>query len=139
MAGYSGTPLPKKLGIKENHRLTLVGAPAGFERTLGKLPPGVRIVKKGGFDVAVAFCTRVSQLEKNLVSLKARMDPAGGLWIAWPKKASGVTTDVTEGVVREQGLATQLVDNKICAVDDTWSGLRFVVRVADRPKKKTPR
>jgi hypothetical protein len=139
VAGYSDTPLVKKLGIKENHRLVLVGAPRGFERTLGELPRGVRLTTSGRFDVAVAFCTRESEVEKRLAALKARMDPAGGIWIAWPKKASKMSTDVSENVVRKHGLASKLVDNKVCAVDDTWSGLRLVMRVVDRPKQKTKR
>jgi hypothetical protein len=140
MAGYSGTPLVQKLGIKPNHRLALVGAPKDFPRTLGALPEGVKKVASGTFDVAVAFYTKATDLDRNLPKLKARMDPAAGLWIAWPKKASGVTTDITEDVVRGMALAQKLVDNKVCAIDDTWSGLRIVVRLVDRPvatKKKS--
>jgi hypothetical protein len=140
MAGYSGTPLPKKLGIKPNHRLALVAAPKGFARTLGSLPDGVHLCTSGTFDVAVAFYERARDLERDLAKLKARMDPAAGLWIAWPKKASGVESDITEDVVRRFALAVKLVDNKVCAIDDIWSGLRIVVRVSDRPasaKKNT--
>ena len=140
MAGYSGTPLPKKLGIKEGHQVALLGAPPGFGKTLGKLPAGATTKRepkgKGPFDVIVLFVKRRSDLQKRFRAASKRLDWAGGLWVSWPKKSSGVKTDVDEGFVREHGLDVGLVDNKICAVDDVWSGLRFVYRVADRPKKK---
>ncbi len=134
-AGYSGTPLPRKLGIKPGARLALLDAPKGFDTTLGELPPGVGIRRrvKGPLDVIVAFCLRRAELEPRLASLAAALDPAGGLWIAWPKRASGVATDLTDTVVRELGLAAGLVDNKVCAIDEVWSGLRFVYRLRDRP------
>lgn len=133
-AGYSGTPLPRKLGIKPEARLALVNAPAGFDRTLGELPPGVVVRRRlqGSFDVIVAFCARRAQLERGLPRWREALDRAGGLWIAWPKRASGIDTDLGERGVRELGLAAGLVDNKVCAIDATWSGLRFVYRVADR-------
>jgi len=133
-AGYSGTPLPRKLGIKPGARLGLIGAPGGFDVTLGELPPEVIVRRRlvGRFDVIVAFCTRRSELERRLAALKGALDPAGGLWIAWPKRSSGVATDVTEDVVRSLGLASGLVDNKVCAIDEVWSGLRLVVRLRDR-------
>jgi hypothetical protein len=137
MAGYSGTPLVQNLGIKPNHRLALVDEPRDFSHTLGALPEGVRKVARGTFDVAVAFYTKATKLDRELPKLKARMEPAAGLWIAWPKKASGVSTDITEDVVRGMALEQKLVDNKVCAIDDTWSGLRVVIRVVDRPGKKT--
>lgn len=141
MAGYSGTPLPTKLGIKPGTRLGLVGAPEGFAETLGDLPDDVspRPVARDRkpFDVIVCFARSSNELARELPGLPARLAPAGGLWIAWPKKSakksSGLATDLTEAEVRARGLATGLVDNKVCAIDDTWSGLRFVVRVADRP------
>jgi len=140
MAGYSGTPLPRKLGINPGARLGLLGAPADFERTLGELPLGVTVRAVGGgddpFDVIVCFARSARELASDLPALPARLDPAGGLWIAWPKKASGLATDLTDGEVRRRGLALGLVDNKICAIDDTWSGLRFVVRLADRASSK---
>ena len=140
MAGYSGTPLPRKLGIGPGARVGLVRAPDGFEATLGELPLGVapRPVGAGKttFDVILCFAARLVDLARDLPRLRDRLDPAGGLWIAWPKKSSGVATDATEAEVRGRGLAAGLVDNKVCAIDDTWSGLRFVVRTADRPKKK---
>jgi hypothetical protein len=135
VAGYSGTPLPRKLGIKEGHRVAFVGAPEGFEATLGELPEGVSPKRRptGPLDVLVAFFRRRSDLERRFERLAAALDPAGGLWIAWPKRASGVRTDLTEDVPREIGLAHGLVDNKVCAIDDVWSGLRLVYRLENRP------
>jgi hypothetical protein len=137
MAGYSGTPLAQKLGIKPGHRVLLSQAPRGFTKTLGALPEGAKVAdaaaSRGSFDVAVAFVTSSSELDKSLAKLKSRMDPAAGFWVAWPKRASGVATDVTEDVVRQKAIASGLVDNKVCAVDDTWSGLRLVYRLIDRP------
>lgn len=137
MAGYSGTPLPQKLGIKPDCRLGVFNAPADLARILGVLPAGVVAADagrgRGPFDVMLCFVSQAARLEGAFTRLRPKLDPAGGLWIAWPKKASGVATDVTEGVVREIGLRTGLVDNKVCAIDDVWSGLRFVVRLADRP------
>jgi hypothetical protein len=135
-AGYSGTPLVRKLGIKPDSRLGLIGAPDGFDDTLGELPLGVRVVRRLGgpmFDVIVAFFDRRSELERRLVTLVGALDYAGGLWLAWPKRASGVPTDLTDNVVRDLGLATGLVDNKICAIDQVWSGMRLVYRLRDRP------
>ncbi len=133
-AGYSGTPLPKKLGIEESSKVVLAGAPAGFEDLLSPLPAGARLVRRPGrdADVIVAFFTERARLEREFDRLRAGMHDAGGLWIAWPKRASGVATDVTEDMVREVALARGLVDNKICAIDATWSGLRVMVRVKDR-------
>jgi Protein of unknown function (DUF3052) len=137
MAGYSGTPLAQKLGIKSGHRVALVGAPAGFERQLEGLPDAVSLVRRlrSTVDVIVFFVDRAGDLGARLASLAAHLEPAGGLWVAWPKKTSGRATDLTEGVVRTIGLDAGLVDNKVCAVDEVWSGLRFVVRLADRPAK----
>ena len=133
----SGTPLARKLGIKADARVALIGAPEGFEATLAGLPEGVRVRRRlggGPLDVIVAFFSRRSMLERRLPGLSAALDPAGGLWIAWPKRASGVPTDVTEDVVRDLGLAAGLVDNKVCAIDQVWSGLRLVYRLRDRPR-----
>jgi hypothetical protein len=126
-AGYSGTPLPRKLGIKPGHRLALLGAPDGFEL---ELPEGVSVRRRAGgkADVIVSFHTARAELERRLPALRAMMEPASGLWIAWPKRASKVPTDITEDVLREIALPTGLVDNKVCAVDETWSGLRLVIR-----------
>jgi len=132
MAGYSATPLPKKLGIHEGSMVALVGAPDGFAATLGALPVGARL--KAGLagrlplDVVVLFVARRADLEAALPKVRARMRPAAGFWVAWPKKASRVATDITENVVREVALPTGLVDNKVCAIDQIWSGLRLVIR-----------
>jgi hypothetical protein len=131
----SATRLVDKLGIKPDARLGLIGAPADFERVLGELPPGVAVRRRatGSLEVIVAFCVRRAELEQRLPRLRAALTPAGGLWIAWPKRTSGVATDLSDSVVREIGLAAGLVDNKVCAIDATWSGLRFVCRLRDRP------
>ena len=135
-SGYSGTPLARKLGIKEGSRVTIVSAPGGFADLLDPTPNGVRIARRLGrdADVIVAFHTKRAVLERRFDRLRAAMHDAGGLWIAWPKSASGVVTDITEDVVRDVALAKGLVDNKVCAIDATWSGLRVVVRVKDRRK-----
>jgi hypothetical protein len=130
VAGYSGTPLPKKLGIKENDWVAVLGGPDGFEDLLEPLPDGVTIRKaaRGTNDVVVSFHTRRAHFERRLDVAVRAMDVDGGLWIAWPKRASGVPTDMTEDVVREVALPLGLVDNKVCAIDETWSGLRIVWR-----------
>jgi|SRR5829696_886822 len=135
MAGYSGTPLAKKLGIKSGHRVAFPSSPPGFEKLLGELPQGVSLRSRaaGPLDVIVFFTKRRSELQRRLPALRRAMDPAAGLWIAWPKRSSRVETDMTEDVARELGLANRLVDNKVCAIDETWSGLRLVIRLADRP------
>jgi len=131
-AGYSGTPLPRKLGIKEGHRVLLANAPAGFD--LGPLP-GVTVQRRASgsaYDVIVVFTPDRQALDRRFGPLTARLVSNGGLWVAWPKRSSGLATDLDENVVRDVGLATGLVDNKVCAIDATWSGLRFVVRLRDR-------
>jgi len=132
MAGYSGTPLPQKLGIKEGHRVALLGAPPSFADVLGALPTGAtvhtKLAGKAPFDVIVQFVTARRDLAAKISAIRPRMTPAAGLWIAWPKKSSGAITDMTEGTIREVALPTGLVDNKVCAIDDTWSGLRLVIR-----------
>ena len=136
-AGYSGTPLPRKLGIREGSRLLLVDPPADFAATLGDLPPGVELVEAGAgaVDVAILFALGAATVRARFADLAASLEPAGGLWIAWPKRSSGVATELDENVVREIGLADGLVDNKVCAIDATWSGLRFVWRLRDRPPR----
>jgi hypothetical protein len=136
MAGYSNTPLPKKLGIKEGHKVAVLSPPNAFEKTLGNLP-GKAVIQVGlagqaRFDVIVLFVTSRAELRRQITATRRRMTPAAGLWVAWPKKASGVASDVTENVIREIALPTGLVDNKVCAIDATWSGLRLVVRLALR-------
>jgi hypothetical protein len=131
-AGYSGTALPQKLGIKAGHRVLLVGAPDGFG--LGPLPE-VDLHRRAGrspYDVVLLFCTDLRRLERQFAPLVARLVTNGGLWVAWPKRASGVATDLDENIIRAVGLAAGLVDNKVCAIDATWSGLRFVIRLRDR-------
>jgi hypothetical protein len=134
VAGYSGTPLVKKLGIEEEHRVALLDAPDHLDQLLGDLPPGVTVLRsaRAPLDVVVWFVTERRILERRLPELAQRLDRAGGLWICWPKKASGVATDVTENVARDAALALGLVDNKVCAIDETWSGLRIVYRLRDR-------
>jgi hypothetical protein len=124
-AGYSGTPLPKKLGIKPESRLLVFGGPADFL-------PDIAREASGPGDVIVSFHTERANLERRLPELRTMMEPAAGLWIAWPKKAAKMETDLTEDVVRELALANRLVDNKVCAIDETWSGLRLVIRLVDR-------
>ena len=129
-AGYSGTPLPKKLGIKEGTRLAVVHAPDGFDATLGELPAEVEPSSRltGGADVVVAFYTSRKALAAEWPKLTGAAAPNGTIWVAWPKKASKMPTDITEGVLRELLLPSGWVDNKVCAIDDTWSGLRFALR-----------
>ncbi|HYF25765.1 MAG TPA: DUF3052 family protein [Baekduia sp.] len=129
-AGYSGTPLPRKLGFKPDMRAALLAAPHGFDDVLGALPEGVRLTRRlgGSFDLVLVFVTRRVDLARRLDALRASIAPDGMLWVAWPKRASGVATDVTEGVIREVALPTGLVDTKVCAIDATWSGLRLVIR-----------
>jgi hypothetical protein len=137
MAGYAGTPLPKKLGIVDGTRVALISAPKGFDATLGDLPPGVSLCEqaRGHLDVIVFFATRRRELERRFPVFARALLPDGGLWVSWPKRTSGVATDLTESVAREIGLTAGLVDNKVCAIDDIWSGLRFVYRLADRPAR----
>ena len=128
--------LARKLSIKRDTRLCVTGAPPGFSQlTPATLPNGVRLVLRlaGAFDVIVAFFASRAELEHRLPRLRAALEPAGGLWIAWPKRTSALASDLTGDVVRELGLAAGLVDNKVCAIDETWSGLRFVYRLVDRP------
>ena len=131
MAGYSGTPLAKKLGIDAGARVALVSAPRGFATTLDA-PKLAKVSTSLGsaatYDVIVFFTKEASALRASWKKLVVRMDVHGGLWIAWPKKASKVATDMTEDVVRDVFLPQGLVDNKVCAIDETWSGLRVVWR-----------
>lgn len=135
-AGYSGTPLPTKLGIKAGHRVLLDGAPAGFEDThLVPMPADVSVSRRAGrtpYDVVVAFRPDTAALTRTLERDIARTTTAGSLWIAWPKKASGIVTDITEDVVRREALEAGVVDVKVCAIDATWSGLKLVRRLRDR-------
>ncbi len=131
VAGYSGTPLAKKLGIKPGSTLALIAAPAGFASRIDGMPERVRVSTRAarGADLVVWFVTSRRELEGRVAALALLQ--SGGLWIAWPKKTSGVATDVSENIVRDAGLRQGLVDYKVCAIDDTWSGLKFATR---RPK-----
>jgi len=126
--------LPKKLGIKDGHRVAFVEAPDGFARMLGALPDGAEVKSRlrGPLDVIVFFTTSRAKLAKRLDTLRRAMAQDGRLWIAWPKKASTVPTDMTEDVVRDVALPTGLVDNKVAAIDETWSGLQLVIRLEHR-------
>jgi hypothetical protein len=132
-----GSPLARKMGIKPEMRVGLIAAPEGFDHILGELPPGVILRRRlqGTFDVIVAFGTRRAEVQRRLPAWRAALATDGGLWLAWPKQTSGVATELGDAVVRELGLAAGLVDNKVCAIDATWSGLRFVYRRADRPAR----
>lgn len=136
MAGYSSTPLVRKLAIKEGARVAIVRAPNGFAESLA-LPKGValRNEARGRLDVVLFFATRRAELARRFPRLANGLEPDGGLWVAWPKRTSGVATDLSFAPVQEIGLANGLVDNKVAAIDDVWSGLRFVFRVADRPSR----
>jgi len=133
-AGYSGTPLAKKLGIREGDTVTLLGAPDGFETELEGLPDCVTLKHRAGGkpEVVLLFTTRAQDLERRFPALAKSVWPNGGLWVAWPKRSSGVATDLDENRLRDIGLPHGLVDNKVCAINDTWPGLRFVWRKENR-------
>ena len=137
MAGYSGTPLAKKLGIKPEHRLAVLDAPADF--AIPELPAEVEAhtSARGTFDVIVSFQTSRAAMANRIPVLMRALDVNGGLWISWPKKSSGIATDITEDTIREVALPTGLVDVKVCAVDDTWSGLRLCLRKELRAGRTT--
>lgn len=130
---YSGTPLPQKLGIRDGSRVLLVSPPPGF--TLHPLPPGAQLLRRPGaaLDVVVLFATKRRELERRLAALARSLDPAGRLWVAWPKKASKVETDLTFDAVQEAGLSAGLVDNKSASLDHVFQGVQFVYRLRDRP------
>jgi len=136
MAGYSGTPLPKKLGIKEGVRIALINAPKDFAHELGELPANAQILSRvtNPIDIAVLFVLTERALLRDFHKIAKKLASNGMIWIAWPKKASGVVTDLSEQRVRSIGLDSGLVDVKICAIDDVWSGLKFVIRLKDRPQ-----
>jgi hypothetical protein len=138
MAGYSGTPLPKKLGIKEGSRIALVNAPKDFDSELGELPDNVEFIKRPtkSLDIILLFVLTERALVRDFAKLAAKLAANGMIWIAWPKKSSGVATDLTEPRVQRIGLDAGLVDVKVCAIDETWSGLKFVYRLKDRSSLK---
>src|SRR5262245_59138171 len=134
MTGYSGTPLAKKLGIKQSSRIAVLHAPAQYRALVSPLPPEAKIVTKldGTVDIAHCFVAVRRDLERFLASALKVMRRDAAIWISWPKKASGVPTDVTENIIREIALPLGLVDIKVCAVDETWSGLKLVIRKQNR-------
>lgn len=134
MAGYSGTPLVKKIGIKENHRVLLISPPARFSKTLGRLPEGAKVLKdaEAPVHVVVGFAKSRTEVTARFAETVSHLDQGGMVWISWPKTASGVQTELNENIVREIGLAKGLVDVKVCAIDDVWSGLKFVIRKENR-------
>jgi len=134
--GYSGTPLPKKLGLKENFRIATHNMPPEVVRELREALAACKIAKKaeGGLDFVMIFAKAQSDLKREFAHHRKRLAPAGMIWVSWPKKASGVATDLTENEVRNLGLAAGLVDIKVCAVSEVWSGLKFVIPVKDRKK-----
>ena|SRR5689334_6345889 len=136
MAGYSDTPLIKKLGIRPGDKVLISRAPAGFDRELGDLPEGVRVVgaKARDLNVVLLFAMSLNDLRKQLEAVADRIVPDGMIWAIWPKKSSGVPSDLTEGVVQQLGLGIGLVDVKVCAVTEIWSGLKFVYRLKDRTR-----
>jgi hypothetical protein len=138
MAGYSGTPLAKKLGIKEGFRIALVNAPKNFQSELGELPDNVQFISGAAksLDMILLFVLTERALVRDFAKLAARLTANGMLWIAWPKKSSGVATDLVEQRVQRIGLDAGLVDVKVCAIDETWSGLKFVYRLKDRSSPK---
>ena len=139
MAGYSSTPLAKKLGIKEGSRIGLVNEPKGFQSELGKLPDKAEFVARltNSLDIILFFVLTERELARNFSKLAKKLVANGMIWIAWPKKSSGVTTDLSFENVQRIGLDAGLVDVKICAIDDTWSGLKFVYRLKDRASLKS--
>jgi len=128
MAGYSGTPLVKKLGIKPRARVQFLNTPRGFD--VSELVAGAKTVRSGELDFALLFVNKAAELKRDLASLCERVCDGGMVWVSWPKKASGVPTDVTEDVVRQAGLPLGWVDVKVCAIDEIWSGLKFYRRKA---------
>jgi hypothetical protein len=137
MAGYSGTPLPRKLGIKEHFQVLLLDPPTDVTAELKAALATCRVVKdsRGPLDFAMVFVKSAADLKKKFAKVAKQLAPAGMLWVSWPKKASGVATDLTENDIRDIGLQAGLVDVKVCAVNEIWSGLKFVIRVKDRPSR----
>jgi hypothetical protein len=147
MTGYSGTPLPTKLGIKEGSRVAVIDAPRSAMSTIAELaatgPIDMKVIggaRADPYDVIILFCENQWSFTGRFDQAKSRMAQNGGLWIAWPKKSSGVETDLNENIIRDLALAAGLVDNKVCAINEIWSGLRLVIRVENRigPKKPSP-
>ena len=138
MAGYSGTPLPQKLGIKPATNVIALNAPANYRKLLGKIPSDVTFVHRIGAQNSFVhlFTSKRSELAKHLKLLRKKIADDGVVWVSWPKKSSGVPTDVTEDVIRDVALPIGFVDIKVCAVDDTWSGLKLMIRRENRKQTK---
>jgi hypothetical protein len=134
MAGYSGTPLVHKIGIKSGDRLLLVNPPNGFDKELSPLPSDVKLAsaKAAPLNVAICFTLNRKELERALPAVRPRLAQNGMVWVGWPKRASKVPTDLNENIIRDTGLALGLVDVRVCAINDVWSGLKFVIPVKDR-------
>lgn len=130
MAGYSGTPLVKKLGIKKGNKLLLANAPSDYLKLVSPLPEGVTVISRisSGIDMAHVFSTKALHLNKTLRAMLPRLKQDGIIWVSWPKKSANVPTDITEDTIREVAFPLGLVDIKVCAVDETWSGLKLVIR-----------
>jgi hypothetical protein len=135
MPGYSGTPLPKKLGIKDQFRVAFLDLPAEVKMELKDALATCKMAKQGPFDFVHIFVKSRVELRKHFARLSSQLEPNGMLWVSWPKKTSGVKTDLTENDVRDIGLELGLVDVKVCAVTEIWSGLKFVIRLKDRAQK----
>ncbi|HEX6221402.1 MAG TPA: DUF3052 domain-containing protein [Acidimicrobiia bacterium] len=136
MAGYSGTPLAEKLGIREGMTVGMLNAPNYFDFDLGDLPADVELLRDSdpeAADIYLIFAARAAEAERGFERAITHLPADGAIWIAWPKKSSGVETDLTENMLRDLFLPSGMVDNKVCAIDETWSGLRFVVRKENRP------
>ena len=133
---YSGTPLPKKLGVGEGAKVYVAAAPEGFDTILGALPTGVQRLRRpgSGMDVALLFVTEERDLRSRFAALAGGLDPAGRLWVAWPKKAAKLATDLDFDTVQRIGLDAGLVDNKSASITETFQGLQFVSRLKDRPR-----
>jgi hypothetical protein len=138
MAGYSGTPLPQKLGIKPGLTVVTINAPANYRRLLGQIPDSVTFSErlKSGSSFVHLFTSRRSEMQKKMSILRNKLSDNGAVWVSWPKKSSGISTDVTEDVIREIALPLGFVDIKVCAVDDIWSGLKLMVRRENRKSNK---
>lgn len=130
--GYSGTPLPKKLGIKPESRVALYAIPSDVKAELAATLSSCILAKSGPLDFAMLFTSKRADLQRRFIAVAKQLAPSGMLWVGWPKKSSGVASDLDENVVRQIGLDAGLVDVKVCAVSEIWSGLKFVIRVKDR-------
>ena len=138
MAGYSGTPLPRKLGIKDGARVALVGVPSSVNEELKSALSSCQVARDGqALDFVFLFAKTQADLKKQFSRMAMHLAPSGMLWVAWPKKTSGMDSDLNENEIRSIGLGIGLVDVKVCAVDEVWSGLKFVIRLKDRPKNKS--